>query len=129
LLGVVNKLFVFISLLKTPSSVLPSHIKQTFPPIIWIFNEALGDGIQSRLPFEIFSTLPKFLTNQIGLTYTFIYLFGYFCFHQSSRIELIYNYVLVFPWKHEVSSSLKRKNLLKNYRASIVEKSLQKRST
>ena len=31
-------------------------LKQTFPPIIWIFTE--GDGIESRLHFIIFSTLP-----------------------------------------------------------------------
>ena len=34
LLGIVNKLFVFKSLLTTPSKVLPLHLKQTFPPII-----------------------------------------------------------------------------------------------
>ena len=55
LLGIVNKLFVFKSLLKKPSNVLPLHLKQTFLPIIWIFTE--GDGIKSRLPFKIFSTL------------------------------------------------------------------------
>ena len=38
-----------------PSYVLPLHLKQTFPPIIWIFNV---DGIESKLPFKIFSTLP-----------------------------------------------------------------------
>ena len=54
MLGDVNKLFVFISLLTTPSNVLPIHFKQTFPPIIWIFTE--GDGIQFRLAFKIFST-------------------------------------------------------------------------
>ena len=26
-------------------------------PIIWIFSEGEGDGIESRLPFRIFSTL------------------------------------------------------------------------
>ena len=36
---------------------LPLHLKQTFPPIIWIFTEDEGDGIESRLPFKIFSTL------------------------------------------------------------------------
>ena len=55
--GVVNKLFVFKSLLTMPSNVLLLHLKQTFPPIIWIFTEGKGDGIISRLPFEIFSTL------------------------------------------------------------------------
>ena len=39
-----------------PSNVLPLHLKQTFPPIIWIFTEGEGDGIESRLPFKIFST-------------------------------------------------------------------------
>ena len=41
----------------TPSNVLPLHLKQTFPPIIWIFIEGEGDGIKSRLPFKIFFTL------------------------------------------------------------------------
>ena len=34
LLGDINKLFVFKSLLTTSSNVLPVQIKQTFPPII-----------------------------------------------------------------------------------------------
>ena len=58
-MGDVNKLFVFKNLLTTPSNVLPLHLKQTFPPIVWIFIE--GDGIESRLPFKIFSTLHKYL--------------------------------------------------------------------
>ena len=37
-----------------PNNVLPLSIKQTFPPFIWIFTE--GEGIESRLPFKIFST-------------------------------------------------------------------------
>ena len=40
-----------------PSNVLPLHLKQTFPPIIWIFIKGEGDGIESRLPFKICSTL------------------------------------------------------------------------
>ena len=40
-----------------PSNVLPLHLKQTFPPKIWIFTEGVGDGIESRLSFKIFSTL------------------------------------------------------------------------
>ena len=43
-----------------PSNVLPLHLKQTFPPIIWICTEGEGDGIESRLPFKIFSTLTQF---------------------------------------------------------------------
>ena len=46
---------VFKSLLTMPSNGLPLLLKHTFPPIIWIFTE--GDGIESRLPFKIFSTL------------------------------------------------------------------------
>ena len=57
MLGDVNNFFVFKSLLTTPSNVLPLHLKQTFPPIIWIFTEGKGDGIKFRLPFKIFSTL------------------------------------------------------------------------
>ena len=59
LLGIVNKLFIFKSLLTTPSNVSPLHLKQIFPPIIWIFTEGGGDMIESWLPFKIFSTLSK----------------------------------------------------------------------
>ena len=37
-------------------NVLPYYLKETFPPIIWIFNEGEGDENESRLPFKIFST-------------------------------------------------------------------------
>ena len=40
------------------SNVLPLRLKQTFPPIIWIFTE--GEEIESRLPFKIFSTLKRY---------------------------------------------------------------------
>ena len=50
----VNKLFLFISLLTMPSNVLPLHLKQTFPPIIWIFTEGEGDEIKSSLLFKQF---------------------------------------------------------------------------
>ena len=40
-----------------PSNVLPLHLKQTVPPIIWIFTEGESDRIESRLPFKIISTL------------------------------------------------------------------------
>ena len=56
LLGIVKKLFVFTSLLTTPNNVFPLHHKQTSLPIIWIFTEGEGDGIESRVPFKIFST-------------------------------------------------------------------------
>ena len=57
LLGDVNKLFVYKSLMTTHSNVLPLHLKQTFTAIILIFTEGEGDGIETRLPFKIFSTL------------------------------------------------------------------------
>ena len=49
----------FKSLLTSPSNVLPLHIKQTFTPIIWIFNDSEGDGIKCRLPFKICSSLTE----------------------------------------------------------------------
>ena len=48
LLGVFNKL------LKIESNVLPLQTKQYFLPIIWIFYEDEGDGIEFRLPLKIF---------------------------------------------------------------------------
>ena len=56
--GDVNKLFVFKSLLTRANNVLHLHLKQAFPPIIGIFfTEGEGDGMESKLPFKIFSTL------------------------------------------------------------------------
>ena len=49
LLGVVNKFFIFKSLLTTPSNVLPLYLKEIFLPIFWMFTEDEGDGIQLRL--------------------------------------------------------------------------------
>ena len=49
--------FVFKSLLTASSNILHLHLKQTFPPIIWIFTDGEGDGIESRLHVKIFSTL------------------------------------------------------------------------
>ena len=56
-----NEVHVFKSLLTIPSNVWPLQLKQTFPPIIWIFIEGEGDGIESRLYFKIFSTLRIYL--------------------------------------------------------------------
>ena len=39
------------------SLALPLHLKETFPPVIWIITEGEGDGIESRLPSKIFSSL------------------------------------------------------------------------
>ena len=46
----------------SPSGITALHLKQTFPPIIWIFIEGEDDRIESRLPFKIFS---KYFTQQI----------------------------------------------------------------
>ena len=81
MLGNVKKLFVFKWLLTIPSNVLPLHLKQTFQPLIWIFTEGEGDGVESRLPFKIFSTLNNFLM-LIILTQKFAFLHMmnyYFC--------------------------------------------------
>ena len=37
---------------------MPLHLKQTFPPIIWIFTKGEGDGIKSRLSFNFFLLYP-----------------------------------------------------------------------
>ena len=58
LLGIVNKLLKTKSLLITPKNVLPLHLKQTFTPIILIFTDGEGDGIDNRVSFKICSTLP-----------------------------------------------------------------------
>ena len=52
-----NKFLKTKSLLTTPSKVLPLYLKKTFPPIIRIFTEGEGDGIESRLSSKIFFTL------------------------------------------------------------------------
>ena len=57
LMGVVNKLLKTKSLLTSPSNVLPLHLKQTFPPIIWIFTGGEGDEMESRVPFKVFSNI------------------------------------------------------------------------
>ena len=54
---IVNKLLKTRSLLTTPGNFLPFHLKQTF-----LQCEGEGDGIESRLPFKIISTLISILT-------------------------------------------------------------------
>ena len=57
MLGVVNKLLKTKSWLTSSSNVLPYCLKESFTPIVWIFTEVEGDGIESRLSSWIFSTL------------------------------------------------------------------------
>ena len=61
-MGDVNKLFVFKTLLATFSNVMPSQFtpQANFPTQYSIFTEDKGDdGIESRLPSKIFSTLQQ----------------------------------------------------------------------
>ena len=71
LLGIVSKPLKTKSLLTTLSNVLLLNLKQTFSPIIWIFIEGEGDGIESRLHFKKFPLYMyswKFLKSFIWLT-------------------------------------------------------------
>ena len=43
----------------------------TFSPIILILTEVEGDGIESRLPFKIFSTLKSFLITEMSQQSTY----------------------------------------------------------
>ena len=43
-----------LSFLTMSSNVLPLNLKQTFPPIIWIFTEGEGDGMESGQSFKKF---------------------------------------------------------------------------
>jgi hypothetical protein len=59
LLGVANKLFCFqkfVGIAQQCFALLP-QVKFTFLPIIQIFTEGEGDGIESRKSYQIFSTL------------------------------------------------------------------------
>ena len=93
MLGDVNKLFVFISLLTMPSDVLPLHLKQIFLPIIWIFTEGEGDGIESRLPFKIFSIL---LT--CAFECLWCHLFDIPIFQQNCPCKVFWSIPWPFPW-------------------------------
>ena len=104
MLGDVNNLFVFKSLLTMPRNVLPLGLKQTFPPVIWIFTESEGDGIESRLPFEIFSTLQILPLLEVLLVLRFPYMFPYTipkqpdqnCKYQLSYRIQCYSMLLLF---------------------------------
>ena len=59
--------------LTSPSSVLPYYLKLTLLPIIWIFTKSEGDGIESRLSFQIFSTLPTWEVWLFDQIHTFFF--------------------------------------------------------
>ena len=59
--------------LTSPSSVLPYYLKLTLLPIIWIFTKSEGDGIESRLSFQIFSILPTWEVWLFDQIHTFFF--------------------------------------------------------
>ena len=84
MLGDVNKLFSFKTLLATPSNVLPLHLKQTFSLIIRIFTEGEGDGIESRLPFIFyFKLLKEFMQKNCAKK------------HDNKNLFTLYTYLLL----------------------------------
>ena len=68
--------------LTMPSNVLLLHSKQTFPPIIWIFTESEGGGIESSLSFKILSTLLK-----MSSVRTIFYHEGFFLIPKTILLE------------------------------------------
>ena len=107
MLDIVNKLFIFKSLLTTPSNVLPLHLKQTFPHIIWILTEGKGDGIESRLPFKIFSTLNFSLYLRIKS-----YFKGYRVLHPCTVVVVVACLMLALFSKSSLTSTLNHCGLL-----------------
>ena len=78
-----------------PSNVLSIHLKETFPPIIWIFTE--GVGIESRLPFKIFSTLQIEIQNSWKhVMSTYLVELGIYHRHRAS---IWYSLTYSFFWK------------------------------
>ena len=93
--------FCFQKLLTTPSNVLPLHLKQTFLPIIWIFNQDGGDGIVSRLPFKIFLTLllnAWCMKNDDVISTKAVYENWWRNFYQSYEIALISTGCIKTKW-------------------------------
>ena len=88
LLGIVNKLCCTKSLLTTPSNVLPLPLKPTFPPIIWIFTECKGDGIESRLSSKIYFTLMICNFGLANLFQIVSILFCYFFYPIKSWLQI-----------------------------------------
>ena len=95
LLGVVNKLFVLISLLTTPSNCLPLHLKQTFPPIIWIFTQGEEDEIESKLNSYIFSTLAQITASRGTLK---LENSQWVCFQCQRQILLLFFVIDLHGW-------------------------------
>ena len=88
-----------------PGNVLPLHLKQTFPPIIWIFTEGEGDGIESRLQFKIFSSLTS--TTKTLNPYHIECILTYLIFNKSEKMFVSLVYVHL---KMAQSIYLKKKN-------------------
>ena len=56
---------------------MPLNLKKTFPHKIWVFAEGEGDGIESRLPFKIFSTLLQTTCHAYARLWAYIILYGF----------------------------------------------------
>ena len=108
LLGDVNKLLVFKSLLTMLSNVLPLHLKQTFPSMILVFTEGEGDGIKSRIPFKIFSTLQNCL---VPVAYIVVISRQPELFNRISKVEKTCSFCVCF---HSVSKIYTERFLLQH---------------
>ena len=130
MLGDVNKLCVFKSLLTTTSNILPFHLKQTFQPIIWIFTYDKGDGIKFRLPFKIYSTLPKI---HLGQTKSLWFFKKDFCFTQNKLLLIITFNLIIEDCRQkwvDIEATSSRKHFNKKGTTNHLKKELfpQKRS-
>ena len=111
------------------SNVLPLCFKQNLPPIIWIFIKCEGDGIESRLPFKILSTLHIWISLEVRIPLD-ICLFdlhpeewfeGYPVNSTQIFTECLPDFFFWFismPTKH-FSGSLPEKNLGRFYRVEV----------
>ena len=84
-----------------PSNVFSLRLKQTFPPIIWIFTEGKGDEFESRIPFKNFSTLMR-----IHLGFSFIVLLVNIHMHGTQRLHSAYRKRPKLPWSYSQWSQM-----------------------
>ena len=87
-----------------PSNVLLLNLKQTFPPIIQICTEGEGDGIKSKLPFKIFSTLcvSKRLLIIYNATIAFLFREMFLSFCSSASLLFCFFRKLIASYTHPV---------------------------
>ena len=73
------------SLLTSTSNALPLNLKEPFPTIIWIFTKSEGNGIKSRLPFKIFSTLQSNSKRRLKILLNFMAFSQYLNFKDTPK--------------------------------------------